>query len=29
MAQTMINFRIDEEVKKKMESTCKEMGYCF
>lgn len=26
MAQTMINFRIDEEVKKKMESACKEMG---
>ena len=26
MAQTMVNFRIDEEVKKKMESACKEMG---
>lgn len=26
MAQTMINFRIDEEVKKKMESACKEIG---
>ncbi len=26
MAQTMINFRIDKEVKKKMESACKEMG---
>ena len=26
MAQTMINFRIDEEVKRKMESACKEMG---
>lgn len=26
MAQTMVNFRIDEEVKKSMESACKEMG---
>lgn len=26
MAQTMINFRIDEELKKSMEETCKEMG---
>lgn len=26
MAQTMVNFRIDEEVKHKMESACKEMG---
>lgn len=26
MAQTMVNFRIDEEVKCKMESACKEMG---
>jgi len=26
MAQTMVNFRIDEDVKKKMESACKEMG---
>lgn len=26
MAQTMVNFRIDEEVKRKMESACKEMG---
>jgi len=26
MAQTMINFRIDEELKKGMELACKEMG---
>ena len=26
MAQTMINFRMDEDVKRKMESACKEMG---
>lgn len=26
MAQTMVNFRIDEEVKRKMEQACKEMG---
>ena len=26
MAQTMINFRIDEELKKRMEQACKEMG---
>lgn len=26
MAQTMVNFRIDEDVKKKMETACKEMG---
>ncbi len=26
MSQTMVNFRIDEEVKRKMESACKEMG---
>lgn len=26
MAQVMVNFRIDEEVKKKMESACKDMG---
>lgn len=26
MAQTMVNFRIDEEVKRKMESACKDMG---
>lgn len=26
MAQTMVNFRIDEDVKRKMESACKEMG---
>ena len=26
MAQTMVNFRIDEDVKHKMESACKEMG---
>lgn len=26
MAQTMVNFRIDENVKRKMESACKEMG---
>lgn len=26
MSQTMVNFRIDEDVKKKMESACKEMG---
>jgi DNA-damage-inducible protein J len=26
MAQSMINFRIDEELKKSMEEVCKEMG---
>lgn len=26
MAQTLINFRIDEDVKKSMEETCKELG---
>ena len=26
MAQTMINFRIDENVKRKMESACRDMG---
>lgn len=26
MAQAMINFRIDEELKKEMEQVCKEMG---
>ncbi len=26
MAQTMINFRIDENLKKEMEQICKEMG---
>ena len=26
MAQAMVNFRIDEELKKNMEQTCKEMG---
>lgn len=26
MAQTMVNFRIDEEVKRKMEAACKEKG---
>ena len=26
MAQTMINFRMDEELKKSMEETCKELG---
>ena len=26
MSQTMVNFRLDEEVKKKMEAACKEMG---
>ncbi len=26
MAQTMVNFCIDEDVKRKMESACKEMG---
>ena len=26
MAQTMVNFRMDEELKKGMEQTCKEMG---
>ena len=26
MAQVMVNFRMDEELKKKMEQTCKEMG---
>lgn len=26
MAQTMVNFRMDEELKKSMEQTCKDMG---
>ena len=26
MAQAMINFRMDEELKKNMEETCKELG---
>ena len=26
MAQTMINFRMDEELKRSMEETCKELG---
>ena len=26
MAQTMVNFRMDEDLKKSMEQTCKEMG---
>ena len=26
MAQAMINFRMDEELKKNMEQTCREMG---
>lgn len=26
MAQTMVNFRMDEELKRSMEQTCKEMG---
>ena len=26
MAQTMVNFRMDEELKKGMESACKDMG---
>lgn len=26
MAQTMVNFRMDEELKRNMEATCKEMG---
>lgn len=26
MAQAMVNFRMDEELKKDMEQTCKEMG---
>lgn len=26
MAQTMVNFRMDEELKRKMEQTCKAMG---
>ncbi len=26
MAQTMVNFRMDEKLKKSMEQTCKEMG---
>lgn len=26
MAQTSINFRMDEELKKEMEETCKELG---
>ena len=26
MAQAMVNFRMDEELKKKMEETCKELG---
>ena len=26
MAQTMVNFRMDEELKNKMEETCKDLG---
>ncbi len=26
MAQAMVNFRMDDELKKKMEQTCKDMG---
>jgi len=26
MAQTMVNFRMDEELKKSMEETCKDLG---
>ena len=26
MSQTMVNFRMDEDVKRKMEQACKEMG---
>lgn len=26
MAQTMVNFRMDEDLKKSMEQACKEMG---
>ena len=26
MAQTMVNFRMDEDLKKNMEQTCKDMG---
>ncbi len=26
MAQSMVNFRMDEDLKKSMEATCKEMG---
>ena len=26
MAQTMVNFRMDEDLKKNMESTCKDLG---
>ncbi len=26
MAQAMVNFRMDEELKRKMEQTCKDMG---
>ncbi len=26
MAQAMVNFRMDEKLKKRMEQTCKEMG---
>lgn len=26
MAQTMVNFRMDEDLKRKMEKTCKDMG---
>lgn len=26
MAQAMVNFRMDEDLKKKMEETCKKMG---
>ena len=26
MAQTMVNFRMDEKLKEKMERTCKDMG---
>lgn len=26
MAQTMVNFRMDEDLKRRMDATCKEMG---
>lgn len=26
MAQTMVNFRMDEDLKRRMDTTCKEMG---
>ena len=26
MSQTMVNFRMDEDVKRKMEQACKDMG---